>query len=161
MLNVRHRTLILMAGLVWFFVGIFLLSMGIHLIQKMVSHPGLLFQKNGFSLVRLLTPVLQNRGNVTTSLIICGLGIGYFKGRYVLGRTVKRQTKRIFSLPEPSHIKNIYSVGLYMLIAGMMSLGILMRFLPITPDTRGWVDVAIGTALITGALQYFRHYEKG
>jgi hypothetical protein len=43
----------------------------------------------------------------------------------------------------------------------MVLLGLVIRFLPIPIDARGLVDVAIGSALINGAMLYFRvvkHY---
>jgi hypothetical protein len=38
----------------------------------------------------------------------------------------------------------------------MMALGLVFRFLPIPIDLRGLIDVAIGSALINGAMLYFR-----
>jgi hypothetical protein len=42
------------------------------------------------------------------------------------------------------------------IIASMMFMGMAMRFVPISADIKGIVDVAVGSALINGAMQYFR-----
>ncbi len=44
----------------------------------------------------------------------------------------------------------------YVIILCMMSLGKIMTFLEVRPDIRGLVDIAVGTALLQGAVQYFR-----
>ncbi len=37
----------------------------------------------------------------------------------------------------------------------MMGIGVVFRFLPISHEIRGCVDIAIGSALIQGAFLYF------
>jgi hypothetical protein len=38
----------------------------------------------------------------------------------------------------------------------MMMLGMIFRYLPIPIDVRGFIDLAIGSALMNGAMLYFR-----
>ncbi len=75
---------------------------------------------------------------------------------FVLSKTVRRVVTRISSLPLPIRLKDAYSPAYWILIASMMALGMLFRFLPIPLDIRGIIDVAIGSALINGAMLYFR-----
>ncbi len=74
----------------------------------------------------------------------------------MLKKSVKKQVARISQLSEPTHIKQIYSRGYYILIGSMMALGMSLRFLPVSLAVRGAVDIAIGFALFNGALQYYR-----
>jgi hypothetical protein len=82
--------------------------------------------------------------------------IGFAKGRLVLSKTVDRVVKRIRSLQVPIRASQIYARSYWILIGSMVALGFAMRFLPIPLDARGLIDVAIGSALVNGAMLYFR-----
>ncbi len=129
-----HKTFITLSGLVWLVVGIFLLMKGLSLI----------------------TTGYADADQTALLLISLGLAIGFVKGRFVLSKTVKRVVDRINSLPLPIQVSQVYSKGYYFLIGGMILLGMSMRWLPIPIAIRGTVDVAIGFALMNGAIQYFR-----
>jgi hypothetical protein len=87
-------------------------------------------------------------------LISAGLFLGFLKGRVVLAKTVKRISERI---PEgESNISQVYDKKYYVILAIMVGIGITFRFLPIPLDFRGAVDVTIGSALMNGAMLYFR-----
>lgn len=86
--------------------------------------------------------------------IAIGLAIGFIKGRFILAKTVRRVVGRILSLPLPIRAGQVYAKSYWFLISGMMGLGMLMRFFP--NEVRGVVDVTIGSALINGAMLYFR-----
>jgi hypothetical protein len=50
----------------------------------------------------------------------------------------------------------------FLLIGSMILLGISLKWLPIAPEVRGVVDVAVGSSLINGSLQYLRMaFSKG
>jgi len=89
-------------------------------------------------------------------LIFIGLAIGYVKGRYVLSRSAKRIVTRLLSLPLPLSIKNFYTRGYVILLFSMMALGMAMKYIPLPLEFRGCMDVAVGSALINGAMLYFR-----
>lgn len=126
----KHRSWIALSGVVWFFIGGMLLYKGLHFIAE---------------------------GTMKKEwLLAAGLLIGFFKGRFVLIKTVRRQVLRIASLPLPIRWSQVYPLAYYFLIAGMMGLGMLMRVIPLSVDFRGVIDVAIGSALIHGALAYFQ-----
>ncbi|HEY5259365.1 MAG TPA: hypothetical protein VIJ46_01875 [Rhabdochlamydiaceae bacterium] len=129
-----HKTFITLSGLVWLVVGIFLLMKGLSLI----------------------TTGYVDGDQTALLLISLGLAIGFVKGRFVLRKTVKRVVDRINSLPLPIQVSQVYSKGYYFLIGGMILLGMSMRWLPIPVAVRGTVDVAIGFALMNGAILYFR-----
>lgn len=152
----KHRTLIILAGLVWVAIGALLLSLGIHFILEALRHPELAYIPGRFSVLAFFDRYVSDRANAVILVVTVALMIGYFKGKMVLSKSVHRQIRRIESLPNPGPLKHLYSKGYYMLIAGMILLGVSLRFWPITVDTRGAIDLAIGSALINGAMLYFR-----
>lgn len=144
----KHRGWIALSGFVWFFIGAFLLYKGLHLITRASFESG--------SLCDRMRETFGTPQQAATVFIATGLLIGFFKGRFVLVKTVRRVVSRIASLPLPIRFKDAYSTSYYVLIGSMMALGMVFRFLPIPLDIRGTIDVAIGSALINGALLYFR-----
>ncbi len=144
----RHATLVFISGIVWLTVGIGLLQLGLRLLleAKDGHHP----------IVHGLSPLFGGHESVVIVLIAASLFVGYMKGRYVLAKSAKRVVNRIVSFSNPTSLFNLYSWPYYVLIAAMMTLGILLRVLGIAPDIRGIIDVAVGSALIQGALIYFR-----
>jgi hypothetical protein len=152
----RHRTLIFFAGLVWLAIGVGLLSLGIHFILETVRDPTLAQVAGRFSLSNFFAHFVPNRAQALMLTILFSLLLGYIKGKMALAKSAKKQIERIYSLPNPASLKHLYSKGYYVLIALMICLGALLRFFPITLDTRGAIDIVIGSALINGAMLYFR-----
>jgi len=117
---------------------------------------------SGFSLLAYAPTWLGEgkgvRENGIIILITMALLIGYFKGKFLLSKSALREINRVTLLSEPTSIKNIYSMRYYLIIALMMVLGSVMRFLPITSDTRGFIDVTIGMALINGSRSFYRRF---
>lgn len=148
MFLMKHRGWIALSGFVWFFIGAFLLYKGLDLITQAA------FQTS--SLCYRMKDTFGTPQQAATVFIAIGLLIGFFKGRFVLVKTVRRVVGRISTLPLPIRLKDAYSPAYYILIGSMMALGMVFRFLPIPLDIRGTIDVAIGSALINGALLYFR-----
>lgn len=153
----KHRTLIFFSGLTWLIIGMSLLIMGIQFMMRTLQDPSLLFLPGKFSIIRSFAPWVKGTENLIVLVLSTALFVGYLKGRYVLAKSAKRQLRRIQGLPNPASITLLYSKGYYILIASMMLLGVLLRFFPITLDTRGSIDVAIGSALINGSLLFFRN----
>lgn len=144
----KHRTWIALSGFTWFLVGIFLLYKGLRLIAEAAFLSG--------SLCHKMSPLVGSAQQAASLLMASGLIIGFFKGRFVLSKTVKRVVLRIVSLPLPIRLKDAYSPSYWILIGSMMALGMFFRFLPLPIDVRGTIDLAIGSALVNGAMLYFR-----
>ena len=155
-MKLSHKTMIFLSGLVWVAIGVFLLSLGIRFVLETIRHPVLTQMPGCFSISTFFGRFVSDGTQVTVLTITLSLLLGYFKGKKVLAKSAVRQIKRIESLPNPASIKYLYSKGYYFLIALMILLGVSMRFLPITLDTRGAIDITIGSALINGAMLYFR-----
>jgi hypothetical protein len=139
------------SGLVWFVVGTFLLVFGV----KLIVYASLEQGERAFLLGKLFH-VVKSKERAALLLLVSGLLLGFMKGRFVLSKTVARVVKRIASLPEPIKASQVYPVGYIALIGCMILLGISMRWLGIPLDVRGGIDVAVGSALMNGAMLYFR-----
>ena len=144
LLGIKHRSWVAFSGFVWFAVGVSLLYKGLQLVTQAVNEPGSFCRK------------FNDAQQCATILIAVGLLLGFVKGRLILSKTVKRVVSRIASLPLPIRMGQVYSKSYWFLIGGMVLLGMSFKYLPIPIDIRGAVDVAIGSALINGAMLYFR-----
>ena len=125
-----HRAWISISGFIWAAAGILLLYKGLKIIS---SFPN----KDAASL-----------------WVAAGLFVGFLKGRFVLGKTVQRISQRILSLPVPIRFIDAYPKSYWLVISLMMGLGMVMRLVP--DQWHGFIDVVVGSALINGAMLYFR-----
>ena len=151
MFKVSHSTLIFLSGFVWLAVGCFLLPLGLNFVVEALlkenanlSHPVLNF----------LAPYVGGIDSAAIVWIALALFIGFLKGRKVFAKSVNRSVNRILSLPNPASLSKIYTLAYYLLLGSMVLLGVLVRYT--TQDIRGGIDIAIGAALINGAVLYFR-----
>lgn len=151
MLKVSHVTLIALSGLVWLVVGCFLLPLGLNFVIEA------LLKENAalpLPVLNFLAPYVGGIDQAALVWIALMLFVGFLKGRSVFAKSVKRSVDRILTLPNPASLKLMYSPSYYLLLGSMALLGVLVRFT--TLDIRGGVDIAIGSALINGAMLYFR-----
>lgn len=153
-MKLSHVKLIMISGLVWFGIGVYLLQLGLNLILKGVHSPDL--SLNEYPLLRSISPYTGTLETAVVVLVVLALFIGYFKGRYVLGKSAKRGVNRILSFSNPAPLVNLYSGKYYLLLGGMVALGISIKYLGLSNDVRGFIDAIIGSALINGAMIYFR-----
>jgi hypothetical protein len=127
----HKRLAVIISGVIWFGIGLFLMRKGLFYIALAGEQSSILF-------------------------VVLGLVIGFFKGRFVLAKSARRMTQRILTLPEPFRWSQVYPLSYYFLIGGMMAMGICLKWIPIAPQYRGLIDLAIGSALINGSVIYFR-----
>ncbi len=146
-----HRTWIVISGLIWCAAGILLLIKGLTYIVTAASSP-----EGTHPLFSAIVDLTGTVEQAALFLISLGLLVGFIKGRYVLAKTVRRITNRILALSTPIHWKDVYPKSYFILLFSMMLMGMLFRWLPIGFVIKGFIDVAIGSALINGALLYFR-----
>lgn len=150
-----HFALIVVSGLMWLLIGAFLMTLGMHHIMNVVQNWEGVIRSNSFSILKFLAPFVSSEEKAMSVLVVLCLLVGYLKGRFVLMKTVKKGVQRIISYPNPAPLNQIYSKKYYFLIAGMMGLGFLLKRLHLVEDVRGAMDLAIGSALLKGALSYF------
>lgn len=110
----------------------------------------------GFSVIQFIRPWTGSFDNALIVSVTLGLLLGFVKGRTVLKKTALRQAKAIRTAPNPAKITTLFNKRYLLLIAAMMGLGMIMRILPISADTRGLIDLTIGAGLINGAMNYLR-----
>jgi len=125
-----RRAWISISGLIWAFVGVLLLYKGLQILGAL-SYP-----------------------EQATWLVAGGLLVGFIKGRFILSKTVNRITARLNSLEQPIRFVDAYPKSYWLLLSAMMGIGVLLRLVP--REVHGFIDVAVGSALINGAMLYFR-----
>lgn len=86
------------------------------------------------------------------ALMILGMVVGVLKGHFVLRKVADKTMKRWSE--ERLGLFEVFPVRFFILVGFMMSLGFLLRFVPVA--VRGTVDIAVGLALVYGAVTYFR-----
>jgi len=151
-MHLSKTTWIAISGIIWFIIGVGLLTLGLNFIvykAQMEIH-------ETSSLIAKIAPLAGGRDHAALALILTGLVLGFIKGRFVLIKSVQRVVGRILKLTPPIKIYQVYSQGYLFLIGGMILLGLSMKWLGLPVDIRGTIDVAIGSALMNGAVAYFR-----
>ncbi len=143
---------ITLSGVVWFVVGIGLLTLGLNFIVFTVHFP----EAGKFSVLTSLASLMGGRDQAALGLMAIALIVGLLKGKFALAKASHRVVSRILSLKEPIRFSEVYQKGYFFLIGGMILLGMSMKWLHIPPDIRGFVDVAVGSALMNGSSAYFR-----
>lgn len=137
-MNKRH--LLVLAGSLWGVIGLFLIVRGTQMYHLAVNEQKATLIGVGVSVV--------------LSLILGGV-----KGLLVLSKTARRNRSRIEDLDPPVKIHQVFPKPFYILIPGMMLLGLLLRTW--NGLFGGYVVVAaiycgIGIALITASREYWK-----
>lgn len=151
-MKIRHGLAITLSGVLWMGVGILLLLKGFSLLL----HPS----DQTSALLPFIQSLTKDAEQASLLLVSISLLIGFLKGRLVLAKTASRVIKKILSLPNPCSVSSIYGRGYLLLLASMVSLGVLLKWIPVPHDIKGVVDIAIGSALTNGSAFYFRHFAE-
>lgn len=150
MLKISHSTMTFISGALWMAIGIFLLQMGLNLLFVQLFDI-----KTTTPLINLFRGIF-NHQEAAILIATIALYIGFLKGKHVLTKAANRGIERTLSLPNPAPLHQIYSRKYYILMGIMILLGISFKYLGLPNDIRGAIDIAIGSALINGAVHYFR-----
>jgi hypothetical protein len=154
MMQCKQSTMIFISGAVWLLVGMFLMPLGIYLLVSSLAVQ--VEAAQSYPLIKPLSSLSGGWEQAVLMLLCAGLFVGYLKGKFVLGKSARQGVSRIQQFSNPTHLSNIYSLKYYILILGMMGLGMGIKFFGLADDIRGFIDVAIGAALINGARVYIR-----
>ena len=149
-MKLSHRTLIGIAGALWFAVGLWLMKLGIQFLMQAVETP------EQYPFLAWVSSFVGKAEQGVVALMAGALFIGFFKGRMVLAKTVNRTVNSIKQAPEPVSLNLLFTPRYLVLLMIMMGIGFSLRFFAVPLDIRGFVDVAVGSALINGAMLYFR-----
>ncbi len=150
MIKLSHSTMIFLSGAIWMGIGIFLLQLGLNL----------LFTQ--FIDIQSTTPLINslkglfNHQEAAILITSIALYLGFLKGKHVLTKAANKGIDRTLSLPNPAPLHQIYSLKYYLLLGIMILLGISIKYFGLPNDIRGAIDITIGSALINGAVHYFR-----
>lgn len=155
MLNVRHKSMILISGALWALIGGMLLRKGLMYLQECSEN----FQADAYPFASKLVSVMGGTQEAVLALIVLALIVGALKGRTVLKKSACRVIDRIRTLPDPAPLMKMYAPPYWLLYLFMMSLGMLMKVTGLPIDIRGFVDTAVGAALLNGSINYFKAYK--
>jgi hypothetical protein len=147
MLKLSHANLTFLSGAIWMLIGIFLLQVGLKL---------LLVPTFGATPLLNLFSGLFNPHEAAIAIVAVSLFVGFLKGKHVLTKAAKRGIAHIQTLPNPAPIYLVYGKKYFLLIGSMIFLGLAIKYFGVPNDIRGAIDVAVGSALINGAIHYFR-----
>lgn len=128
--------------------------------MRMIYFSGLLWVGIGLMLaIRGIRLFPETSSSTFFIAIILGAILGGLKGYYVLGRTSKRNIKRISLLQKPVQYTSTVPISLILLIPIMIAFGVTLRSYKDSimggGYTVGAVYVGIGSALIIASLNYW------
>ncbi len=137
-MKIRPNNLKNFAGIIWVLVGGMLLTRSVPMIE-------LASEQSGWS--------------TTIVSLIVGAFVGAAKGRFVLGKTARRNRVRIEALTD-AFIWNVFTGKTWILVASMIGLGMLLR----GGAAAGWfswtaiaaIYAGIGAAMLVSSWMYFR-----
>lgn len=140
----------MISGISWLAIGSYLMVKGLNWIVIAMAQP------EPSHLIKWLASFAGSIQQGALVLICASLLVGFIKGRTLLARTVKRVISHLQAQKPPVHFLAAYDRKYFIILGSMIGLGLLMRWLALPPDIHGGIDVAIGSALINGAMLYFR-----
>ena len=130
---VNQKWLIVISGLMW-------------------SSVGILINIYAFGWLNYL-----NNTQISISVII-GLLAGWSISRFGFGNSVNKNVNRILAYPKQACVFAFQEWKSYILIAVMMSLGILLRSTELIPKfILAPIYIGIGTALFLASFKYYRN----
>ena len=153
MLRFSRTAILRIAGIIWFGVGAFLVYKGLLFLG--VERFSWEFHVDDTSRMAVLARS-WGLDTVFFTLVMVSFVVGTVKGRMVLVRSINRMEKYLFSLKAPIVFYRMFPPAMWIIMIVMMGLGMLMNVLHVVLWLRGSIDVAVGTALIQGAFQYFQ-----
>jgi len=151
----RHRLAIVFSGLLWLGIGLLLFMKGLRYLMES-GESVFSASSSSFSIISFLSAFFGTKEQAALWLLFCACALGFIKGRFVMGKTVKRIVSHICDQGASFTYKRLYPKWYFIVLGGMMLLGMAFKFLPLPLDIKGLIDVTIGFALINGAMLYFK-----
>jgi hypothetical protein len=136
-------------GLLWLGAGLMLMSKGMPLLVKSAIREEL-------PLISFLKPFTGSSEQAAMVLVLFSLVLGLLKGRLVLAKAANKMMARLSAFSDPVSIGQLFTLRYCLILSVMILLGISLRFFHLPFDIHGMIDLAVGSALINGALVYFR-----
>ncbi len=120
--GVRRRTHLLLAAMLWTFIGLLLLTKGAYRIVQVPEYQII--------------------------IIITALSAGTLKSIFILDRSARRSIERILDFKDGTCLGAVYSVKTWLLVVGMMGMGIVLRNSPLPLSLLCFIYFTIGWALL-------------
>jgi hypothetical protein len=141
------RIWVAISGIVWLGIGVMLLVKGLRYLVPVIG-------EGKAPLVEMLLTFASSRQQAMLMIICLSLLVGFVKGRTVLAKSVGRMVERMQG--DKLAFAQVFDKRYGLILGLMMGLGFTLRALHLPHDIHGAIDVAIGSALITGSMLYFR-----
>jgi hypothetical protein len=125
------RTNLLVAALMWSFIGMYLMA-------------------RGYLLVDSLSWVF----------LLLGLGLGTLKYFLVIERAARKNIARIVARPEGMCLGGVYSWGMWGMVVCMMIGGRLLRNSSVPPLVVGVIYIAVGWALLLSSRLIWQEWKE-
>ncbi len=109
----------------------------------------------GIGYQRLMDPANTLTNGVYITLALAAV-IGIIKGKFVLGKTVKKNIVRIDAMTEPHKPIHVYSKASWIIISVMVLIAVSLNsgWIPVNLAIRGAINIGIGLALIVSSFSY-------
>lgn len=138
-MNVSHRTLKLLAALVWYIGPVILFSKGAQLAQDALA--------------------LEPDGWGRPFSWVAGIIVGIIKTRYIFLKSNRKNLSRIDALESP-RLWQFYRIPFYFALAAMISLGAVLSRVSQGSHTFlvfvATLDISIGTALLLSSIEFWK-----
>lgn len=155
--KLKQPTLIVISGLIWFAMGFWLFSKGINFL---ITSTKTLDALKETLIIKNFTLDPQRAQEMAIMFLLVALLVGYLKARVILSKTANRVIQNIVSKENPAPLSAAFEKKIIILILVMGGIGMLINFTGMPIDLRGFIDTAIGAALINGASFFFREAKK-
>jgi hypothetical protein len=99
-------------------------------------------------------------GGVWGGSLVLALVAGWLKARWVLAARAETNARRIEAAGDGRCIGGVFSWTAWALVAGMMLAGWALRRTPVPAEWTGWVEAAVGAALLFAARIPWRHWRR-
>ena len=159
MLRFKPNILIFLSGLPLFTGGFLLIRKGLTFISgaaKIAPHVSSPF----LPIARPLSFIWSDEGGIALMIVFLALCLGLLKARKVIVPSVQRNLIRLQSLSESAPLTALYDRKGWIILGAMMFLGMSLNFFSLPNDIRGFIDLAIGIALIQGGVTVLRTFRS-
>ncbi len=92
--------------------------------------------------------------------LFAAIFVGYFKGSRIMDRVMKKNLRRLRTIPQPSPLYRVYSKPTYFVIVFFMALGMCLRFAGLYPPLYASILLAVGVAMVWGAVTGIRNFRE-
>jgi hypothetical protein len=96
-------------------------------------------------------------------MALIALAVGFLKGHLIFAKLARKNIRRIYELSPHKEKVCIFAFQAafsYVLIIGMITLGILLRLSPIPREYLAMIYLAIGVGLLYASTQYWLAYRN-